>query len=342
MLCWFVPERGNPAKVRRRKIVVGLTLAIAASSPGYALLYATALRPPYDLVALCGGVVATALMASVPFLMRSGAPVAACVGLLVAGFSALMLLTASLTGGYRSPVLPWLVVLPLLGLGLGGMRLAWVLNGLVVVQLVALAVLPLPGGGADDLLSRGGRDLLWGTTLLTITLTMFVVGWIYESLKNQTIRDLERANQAKSDFLAHMSHELRTPMTSIIGFAEVLEEAQLAPEHVEDVRTIRRNGEHLLAVINAILDLSRVESGRLELELGPVLPAALLQEVASLVRPRALERALELRVDVLPGAVAPVRSDAMRVQQILINLAGNAIKFTDSGYVRLGVSREGD
>jgi signal transduction histidine kinase len=341
LLGWFVPERGDAAEVRRRKIVVGLTLAIAASSPAYATLYAIALRPPYGQIAIAGGVLATALMAAVPFLLRSGAPVSVCVALFAAGFSGLMLLTASLTGGYDSPVLPWLVVLPLLGLGLGGMRLAWLLNGLVVAQLALLASVPSPWPPATELLSPGGHDVLWATTLVSITFAMFLVGWIYEALKNQTIRDLERANQAKSDFLAHVSHELRTPMTAILGFAEMLEEVRLAPAQLEDVRTIRRNGEHLLAVINDILDLSRVESGRLELSLGPVRPDAVLAEVAALVRPRALERGLELHVDVGPGADVPIRSDPTRLAQIVINLAGNAVKFTESGHVRLRVSREG-
>jgi two-component system CheB/CheR fusion protein len=253
----------------------------------------------------------------------------------------LLLLMCWMTGGFRSPLLPWMVLHPLLALGFGGIRLAWVWTATVFCQLALLAAAHELGIPPVDMLSQPARELLWGTTLVTITLSAFLVGWIYEAIKNRTISELEAANRAKSDFLAHMSHEIRTPMTAILGFAEMLEDDKVGPEQAEHLRTIRRNGEHLLAVINDILDLSRVESGRVELEWSAVRPAVLVEEVAALIGPRARARGLDLDVEVDPALPPAIRSDATRLNQIVINLAANAVKFTERGRVRIAARAEG-
>jgi CheY-like chemotaxis protein len=115
----------------------------------------------------------------------------------------------------------------------------------------------------------------------------------------------------------------------------------MAPEQLEHLRTIQRNAAHLLTVINDILDLSRVEAGHVALDYGPVHPGRALREVAALMAPRAQERGLDLRVQIDPTIEGPIRSDATRLQQILINLAANAVKFTPSGFVRLSVATDG-
>jgi len=339
-LTWFVPSGSDPHQVRTGKIVVGFTLAILAWSPLYALIYLAVFPAPYARVALTSLAIGMALVAAVPILVRSGGPIGMSVGLLGFSLGGLLAVMCSITGGYRSPLLPWMVLHPLLALGFGGIRLAWIWTACVLVELAALALAPAIGLPIHDLLSPEARDALWGLSLVAITMTIFLIGWIYESIKNHTIRDLERANQAKSDFLAHMSHEIRTPMTAILGFAEMLEDEKLSDEQLEHLRTIRRNGAHLLAVINDILDLSRVESGRLELDFGPVQPARLLREVAALMGVRAQERGLDLRVQIDPSIEGAIRSDATRLQQILINLVGNAVKFTPSGFVRMAVTLE--
>ena len=166
-----------------------------------------------------------------------------------------------------------------------------------------------------------------------------------ERLEEQTARansmaaTAELANRAKSEFLANMSHEIRTPMTAILGFADLLvEEGDLsrAPERrVNIVRTIQRNGEHLLGVINDILDVAKIEAGKLEVERKTCAPCQVLAEVASLMQVRADERKIEFRID--PDGPLPesIESDELRLRQILINLVGNAIKFTEHGSVRL-------
>jgi len=164
-----------------------------------------------------------------------------------------------------------------------------------------------------------------------------------EELQNATAM-ARAANQAKSEFLANMSHEIRTPMTAILGFADLLlEDGDIvkAPQRrVEAVRTITRNGEHLLAIINDILDLSKIEAGRMSVERIATSPTAIVQEVLSLMGVRAIEKQLPLRVTWPATLPDKVLSDPLRVRQILMNLVGNAIKFTNTGAVEIRVSAE--
>jgi CheY-like chemotaxis protein len=155
----------------------------------------------------------------------------------------------------------------------------------------------------------------------------------------QRTRELAEANRAKSAFLANMSHEVRTPMTAILGFADALAERGGSElERVDIVDTIRRNGRHLLAIVDDVLDISKIESGRLEVERVPCSLVGLVQETATLLRARAQQKGISLEVDWRFPLPALVRSDPVRVRQILTNLVGNSVKFTDSGGVRIVVS----
>ena len=156
-----------------------------------------------------------------------------------------------------------------------------------------------------------------------------------EELKH-TRQLADAANQAKSDFLANMSHEIRSPMTAILGFAELLQVDNEAEK--QKVETIRRNGQFLLDLINDILDLSKIEAGKIELDPVTFSPAKLLEDVSSLMSVRAIDSGLELSVNYLGELPTSLRSDSIRLRQVLINLTGNAIKFTDSGSVELRMS----
>ena len=153
----------------------------------------------------------------------------------------------------------------------------------------------------------------------------------------ETSRDAAQATtRAKSLFLANMSHEIRTPMTAILGFAEtLLEENQPEQERREAIRTILANGQHLLAVIDDILDLSKIEAGKLSVEKIPCSPIQIAHSVAALMQPRADKKGVELRVAYVGLVPQTIQTDPTRLRQILINVVGNAIKFTQSGYVEI-------
>ncbi|MFZ5831575.1 MAG: ATP-binding protein [Planctomycetota bacterium] len=151
----------------------------------------------------------------------------------------------------------------------------------------------------------------------------------------------QAATRAKSELLANMSHELRTPLTSILGFAEVLRNegdiAKAPRARIEAIDTILRNGEHLLRLINDVLDLSKIEAGRFEIERCTCSLVQIVGEVQRLVVPRAREKHLAVQVQYLTRIPETIVSDPTRVRQILINLLGNAVKFTERGCVRLEV-----
>ena len=142
-------------------------------------------------------------------------------------------------------------------------------------------------------------------------------------------RDADRANRAKSDFISRMSHDLRTPLTAIMGFAEVLQLDPLTPEQVESVTHIRRGGQHLLNLINEVLDISLIEAGRLTLSPEPVALPRLLDAAVGLIQPLADRRRIQITVDAPPRIA--VIADQQRLNEVLLNLLSNAVKYNRPG-----------
>jgi two-component system sensor histidine kinase/response regulator len=146
------------------------------------------------------------------------------------------------------------------------------------------------------------------------------------------------ANRVKSEFLANMSHEIRTPMNGVIGMAELLLDAPLGHQQRDYAETIRDSARALLTVINDILDFSKIEAGKLELDLTRVEVRDLLEDVARLIATQAHAKKLEVTAYIDPAVPDFVQGDSGRLRQVLINLCGNAVKFTDDGEVALSVS----
>ncbi len=153
----------------------------------------------------------------------------------------------------------------------------------------------------------------------------------------------ERANNAKSEFLANMSHEIRTPMTAILGFADLLNDAEFqadAARRRDAVRTIKEHGNALLTIINDILDLSKIEAGKMTVERIDTDPSHIARDVCALLQVRARAKGIALDIEIAPDVPVSIASDPIRVRQIILNLVGNAIKFTEEGGVRVTLRPE--
>jgi two-component system CheB/CheR fusion protein len=148
-------------------------------------------------------------------------------------------------------------------------------------------------------------------------------------------RAAEAASLAKSDFLANMSHEIRTPLTAILGYGELLTTHTTDPDNLACIDAIRRNGKHLVEIINDILDLSKIEAGMLRTEFVRISPGGVLRDVIDSLRVRAAEKGLTLDLSYDGPVPATIESDPTRFRQILLNLLSNAIKFTEHGGVRV-------
>jgi PAS domain S-box-containing protein len=147
----------------------------------------------------------------------------------------------------------------------------------------------------------------------------------------QAKSEAERANQAKSEFLSRMSHELRTPLNAILGFGQLLELDALNPDQLQSVRHILKGGQHLLSLINEVLDIAQIEAGRMTLSLEPVQIDAIIGEAADLVRPLADARKIQLRTPAIGEETVYVRADRQRLKQVLMNLLSNGVKYNRKG-----------
>jgi signal transduction histidine kinase/DNA-binding response OmpR family regulator len=215
------------------------------------------------------------------------------------------------------------------------------------------------GAMADDG-SLAGIDFRWHTNIGTEASTIFQYGrlrfysllllialgvlgvalvatyWL--SLRLRTARKMaEAASQAKTDFLANMSHEIRTPMNGVIGMTGLLVDTDLTLEQREYASTIRTSGEALLTIINDILDFSKIEAGKMAIESFPFDLRLVIEEVAEMLAPKAEEKGLDLILQYSPTAAYRFVGDAGRIRQVMTNLVGNAVKFTDQGHVLISV-----
>ncbi len=192
-----------------------------------------------------------------------------------------------------------------------------------------------------DLLSLGHVTLIERPLRIAL-LVSTLKAKLRDRARQYEVRDLllaaQQASASKSEFVANMSHEIRTPMTSILGYAELMSSLVENEEALKYLTTIRRNGDFLLGIINDILDLSKIEAGKLDIDIARFDPVRVIEDVRSIMEIRASEKGLQLDVEFVSEMPLFIESDAKRLKQILINLVGNAIKFTRAGRVQIRVS----
>ena len=247
-----------------------------------------------------------------------------------------------------------LVIMLLAGISAAGVASLAADQSLIRLHVTLTLV---PALGAEALLMQGPTRLVVGFTVSVLAYaaflftqakhahTSFLQGLIREKLLERQAAELDaarrdslEASRAKSEFLANMSHEIRTPMTAVMGYADLLLDPRVpSTERIGHIQTIRRNGEHLLSLVNDILDISKIEAGKMSVEAIATSVSQVVGEVASLMRVRATEKSLAFEVDYVGVIPETMQSDPTRLKQILLNLVSNAIKFTEAGSVRVVV-----
>jgi signal transduction histidine kinase/ActR/RegA family two-component response regulator len=257
-------------------------------------------------------------------------------------------INAWLTGGFSTPTLAWSLMVPVMALILCGATMAIGYAVLCVAQLVGFYVID-----CLEWLQAGDLKLVELWNFLAAMTGIFSLSIAHEDAKEEALLALRKSNRelvsardeaaraarVKSEFLANMSHELRTPLTVVLGYVELLlEDGDLkrAPaERLCALGAIKRNGVQLMELIGSILDLSKMDAGKLAVESVEFSPVELVSEVCSLMEVRAAAKGLRLEAEYAGRIPERIVGDPLRVKQILMNLVGNAIKFTETGSVKL-------
>ena len=351
---WFLPpalRSGNPDIVRRAKLCVAYNLAVPLWAPGFGVLLWTLGYPLIGLIIL-----GASLLTPLPLLVlrRTGSLVLT--GNVIASIMSVVTVTCTwLEGGLGAPGVFWFPLIPILAMLLAGRRTGITWAAFLVLVLLAFYVLHRLGYGRAVGIAPDALALLHTSLGASATIVAFLLASLFESLKADAFSHLETANRAlalardqaeaatraKSDFLATMSHEIRTPIHGIFGMTELALDTTDDSERRDFLSRTRACADTLLAIINDILDFSRIEAGKLELACTPFDPQALVDGVLDTLTAHANAKNLELlgRVD----ATVPSRlvGDPGRLRQVLLNLAGNAVKFTDEGAVRVRLDAAG-
>jgi signal transduction histidine kinase/CheY-like chemotaxis protein len=353
-------EPGLDTSVRlRRRLLLGTVAVAAAMAAGFSVVHFLRGRPELAAFSL-SALLACGVLIAVLRYTRDHRPAVLVATLYAAGVT----LTLLAWGQAPAGDFVWTFVVPPMIAYAGGRRLArWLLP---LFLLAASLIVLWPGFVRHALWS----ELELPVRYLGMLVLISAISFLYELARTRVQEELEvevrvrqaaerrleranlrlteaadqaaklaaqaqAANLAKTRFLSHMSHDIRTPLTGIVGMTSVLELTQLTEHQRTCVDTIRVSGETLTELIGDILDLARIDAGRVQLRLAPVEPASLLEEVRRVLAPQASAKGLELEVQVDPALPRRLLGDRGRLKQILLNLGGNAVKFTNRGRVDL-------
>ena len=343
---WLTPallERG-PQEVARARLAVWMGLMTAAWGPVFAVVYVGLGLYVPAVAILC----MTLYLGSSPWLMsrHESTRFAAHHTASTVWFAVVALCLQS--GGIHSSALPWLASCSFVAIAIGGWRpaLFWLaVSQIGVAGFALVAWLGISFGSASP------EAIIWlrGTSLIGLTLFVFVLVAVFQLEHDALGRTLEskvgqlaEANRAKSLFLANMSHELRTPMNAILGYTELArEELEEGPTEAidQDLGRVQTAGTQLLALIDDLLDLSRIEVGALELDVDDLDLDRIVADVLSNIAPYATQRQTDLDAQL---DTVRARCDRVRTTQIVTNLVHNAVKFTGTGQVRVRCTLDAD
>ncbi len=334
---WLLPEKLRTADAdtrRRARLIIAFTFALVIWAPIFAVVYDVLRLPAFACSVLLAGVLS---LVNIAFFRATGSSSWAA-NLITLDLFGLLAFLSALSGGISSPAAAWFAAIPMMAATMAGCRAGMVWLAATLGMLIMLFVMDGPQRSIVSNLTPRQLSIYAFAAVSGITVVVYSLTLIYEKLKDRALATVLAANRAKSEFLTNISHELRTPLTAILGFTDVLlddSENLTSSGRIKKLQTIRRNGQHLVELINDILDLSKIESGKMTVEQLPVSPARILYDVVGLLQERAEAKNLALSA-VLEGPFpATICTDPTRLRQILINLVGNAIKFTQAGSVTI-------
>lgn len=254
--------------------------------------------------------------------------------------AAILIVYTFIEGGFFSTAIAWFPILPLFAIFYSGIRFGLVIASILILDLGFLyyahnaEIVPIVA------LTDSQLSVLYLISISAVLFILLALAILYVAWQNAVHKELLTANTAKNEFLSGVSHELRTPLNSILGFSDVLQQrymGELNPKQSEYVEYIQRSGDHLLALVNDLLDIGKIDSGNIDFNPAPTNVPQLLESVITLLSDRASRKRVSLYCSVSESLDKnPVSIDEMKIRQTLINLLANAVAHTpDEGQVNL-------
>ncbi|HXY34556.1 MAG TPA: ATP-binding protein [Planctomycetaceae bacterium] len=338
---WLIPAalRTDRETFGRANRLVAFDLALCSFGPIFSTIF-WALRAP-----ISSGIIDVAMAALLLNLvyLRSGGNLRICGHIVTAVAWLTYTLLICFNGGHHSAPETWYVTVPVFAIVLCGARAGVLWTTACVAAIAGFYAAREMGFDFIDEPTLSGKHFLEFSGLLGVLTCVYFLMSLFKWAEHKAhqvitsaLADAQAADRAKSEFLANMSHEIRTPMTAILGYADFLNDGTLDRAHSQEALcTIKRNGEHLLAIINDILDLSKIESGKLVIEQVRCSPRQVVADVMELLHVRIAAKGLVATTHFDPRIPAHVVTDPTRLRQIVLNLVGNAVKFTERGSVQV-------